>query len=499
MKKLTALLLALLTIASVLASCSGDGGTMSDTSSAVTSTEAVDTTEAEETRIQSSLPEEYDLEGYTLTYFGADIEIGVDANNSDLGVFAYEENGDIINDAAFYRNQAVCEKYNCQLEYVPCGKGGHPINTVKPVILADDPAYDVLLEGAGHMPALASEGLIVDLNSLEYMDMSAPWWLQTVNETLSIGNKLYATIGSHMIRTKTFLYTVFFNYKLADDYGIDKDELYAAARDKTWTLDMLFDKAKIAKDDLNGDGKYDSNDLWGCSGESYCAYTLTYGAGVDYVTKDSDDIPHVTPLNEKNIGTITKVLEFMTNDDVMLVTNRITGVDNVWTTRTQMLISDQYMFFLGQPSPSAVRGMESDFGILPSPLYDETQDEYRHTTTVYNGTAFMIPVSAKDVETVGFISEALSYESYYSFLPAFYENFLETKYARDEDAVEMLQLIHNTIYYDLGGILVNDKFCAPINAVANSGTGADSITSKLTANIEAAETSLAKQLEKILK
>ncbi|MBQ3923042.1 MAG: hypothetical protein II707_07055, partial [Spirochaetales bacterium] len=78
---------------------------------------------------------------------------------------------------------------------------------MKSVILAGDHAYDVILEGAGYMPALAAEGMLVNMEDLEYMSLGSPWWLQTVNDTLRIGGRLYSTIGSHMIRTKTFLYT----------------------------------------------------------------------------------------------------------------------------------------------------------------------------------------------------------------------------------------------------------------------------------------------------
>ena len=496
MKNMIRCLSAALVLLMCLASCGNQtSNTPSTTEAPKADAETTTAAETEETHIPSVLPQDYDLDGYVMTYYGAKQE--PDKNNSENGVYAAEQNGDIINDAAYARDSKVMEQYNFVIKFVECS-GSHPNDSVKSVILAGDHAYDVILEGAGYMPALAAEGMLVNMEDLEYMSLGSPWWLQTVNDTLRIGGRLYSTIGSHMIRTKTFLYTVMFNYTIADDFGIEKEPLYEAARSGRWTLDMLYDNAKKVKADLNGDGNYDYNDLWGMSGESYCAYAMSYSAGVDFVKYDSKDVPHVSVNTEKNMDVITKVLTMMTDPEIMLVTNRITGVSDIWKTRTDMLVSDKYMFFLGQPGPAAVRTMESDYGILPAPKYDETQENYRHTTTIYNGTTMMIPVSAADPEKVGFIQEAVCYEAYYSFLPAFYQNFLETKYARNQESIEMLQIIHNSIYYDMGGILAYDKMARVITDIAGAGTGVDTITSKLSANEESANQLIEKTISQIL-
>ena len=151
----------------------------------------------------------------------------------------------------------------------------------------------------------------------------------------------------------------------------------------------------------------------------------------------------------------------------------------------------------GMNKADAKKGTIS-YGILPAPKYEESQEGYRHTTTVFNGTTMMIPVSAADPEKVGFIQEAICYESYYSFLPAFYQNFLETKYARNQESIEMLQIIHNSIYYDMSGILVMDKIGQVINNIAGAGTGVDTIASKLSANEESANATMQKTIAAIL-
>ena len=43
--------------------------------------------------------------------------------------------------------------------------------------------------------------------------------------------------------------------------------------------------------------------------------------------------------------------------------------------------------------------------------------------------------------------EELAYQSHKTLLPAYYENVLKGKTTRDEDSIEMLDVIHNSISY----------------------------------------------------
>jgi len=224
MKKIIAMLLLTALMASaVLTSCSSDSV---DNSAETTTAANAETTaaETEETRIPSNLPENADLEGYVMKYYGAKLQ--KDTNNSDLGIYASEQNGDTINDAVYKRDSAVMEKYNFDIKYIECTDGSlHPVKTIKPIILAGDDAYDAFLDGAAEFTALAAEGMLVDMRTLENMDLDSPWWPQTIVDSLTIGDSLYAVVGSHMMNVKTFLYVTLFNHKLAANFGIDKNEL----------------------------------------------------------------------------------------------------------------------------------------------------------------------------------------------------------------------------------------------------------------------------------
>jgi len=95
-----------------------------------------------------------------------------------------------------------------------------------------------------------------------------------------------------------------------------------------------------------------------------------------------------------------------------------------------------------------LRDMEADFGVLPYPKYDESQDVY-YSAAKDNYTVLCVPITAPDLEMVGAVVEALSAESKRSVTPAFYETALQDKYSRDPQSTKMMDLIMEGRNYDL--------------------------------------------------
>ena len=73
-----------------------------------------------------------------------------------------------------------------------------------------------------------------------------------------------------------------------------------------------------------------------------------------------------------------------------------------------------------------------------------------HADLYIDDSALGIPANARNKEMCAVIIEALSWESYYSVYPVFYETILLNRAARDEQSKEMLKIIFNTRSYDPG-------------------------------------------------
>lgn len=61
-----------------------------------------------------------------------------------------------------------------------------------------------------------------------------------------------------------------------------------------------------------------------------------------------------------------------------------------------------------------------------------------------------MPVTVKDSECVSAVLEGLAILGHQDIIPTYYDTVLKSKYARDEESAEMLDLIRENIIVDFG-------------------------------------------------
>ncbi len=428
-----------------LAAC-GDTGAVSSGAPAQDGVQnAPAETQPEETApetLPSNLPDS-DLGGFVLTLFRSGTSF------IEKGVWSEELTGDIVEDDIYNRNKYIEETYNVKFDLLETASQ-HASADVGKYVQAGDDTVDVVLDGGQFISQSAQHYL--NLNELKYFDFSQPWWNRDFNNGITIGGKLFFTIGCYQISALQGVRHVIFNKTVGSNYGIDTVGYYDMARNGSWVIDVMTADASKVKADLNGDSVFDTNDQWGLVGENYDTWTLALGSGFRCAEKDADDMPVITFGSERNNQVMDKVMRLAGDQDVTIFAQRMKGVSDVWATVSAMKKSNGMWLFTIGGLGNAQREMTDDYGVLPVPKFDESQDRYYHDASLGNSPTTAVPVSASDPDTVSFIMEAMCWASYYQVLPDFYENYLNTKLARDEDSVEMLQVVHNTLYYDLGAL-----------------------------------------------
>ena len=216
----------------------------------------------------------------------------------------------------------------------------------------------------------------------------------------------------------------------------------------TWTQDVLLSAMEAASIDLNGDGQRDAADQWGNVGEGFDVMGYMIGAGARCFTKDADDMPVFDALSERYVDAYAKASAINDNTDICLTITKAGGnwdvLDNVFT-EGRCLFS-----YVGLNRVTLFRDMEADFGILPTPKFDEAQEEYHNVVSTWGANFFAVPKTTEDMERTGIILEALSAESLYTLTPAYYDVTLKTKAARDEESSAMLDIIFASRVFELG-------------------------------------------------
>ena len=435
-RRKTAFLLAASISIGLLASCGGD--TTNDVDTDIdTDTTSADTTSAEETTkpdIKASL--------VTKDFGGTDFSFLL-WENSQIAV--EEEDGDIINDAVYRRNSTVEEMYNVNFVYdvrEGSSESGKPfiwMKTLRSSVLAGDDSYD-LAGGYGYVLASVSlEGVCSNLCEISSIDFSDSWWATRSMEQAMIGDKVYMSIGEADPLYYDSLYAVYFNKRIAED--IQAEDLYQTVRDGKWTLDKMIEISSAASSDINGDGEMDENDRYGL----LVGWTMAIDAfipafDIEITGKDADGIPYLMPLSERYTDAQKKLDAFVHSKDAWY--------EGGLGVHVSPFMSGQGLFLTESIGKAHImREMRDDFGILPYPKYDEAQENYQTYICDGNTTGFSIPITA-DAEKSGMILNALNALGQADVRPEYYDRALKGKAARDDDSVDMLDIIFNSISDD---------------------------------------------------
>ena len=402
-----------------------------------------------EARIEPDLPD-MDFEGCTFTFLTAIYDSDDWRSPAPLEIVAeIEDTDNPINDAVYKRNMAVTEKYNFNIKMIS-DENETPL--LKKAVGAGDAIYDAAVMLNTNVPTVVTGGLLTNVADLPYIDLSKPWWDPAVN-SMSVDNKNYLMAGDLLILDKEATNVILFNKDLLKDTGMALP--YDSAKEGKWTMDVFNGYIKGSSRDLNGDGAmsiYD--DQWGfvCFLDTFLAMYVSGGGSL--ALKDENDIPYMNITSPRNLTVADKVMDVMYNkNDVYNVQGEI----NDWTKWSGAFYpafeEGRALFqWARMRVVEKYRGIESDFGILPMPKYDELQESYYSFVNPYTGVLLGVPKSADNLERISVILEALSAESKYTLQPAYYEIALHRKYARDTESSEMLDIIFNTRVYDIGAV-----------------------------------------------
>lgn len=310
------------------------------------------------------------------------------------------------------------------------------LSQIKNNIAAMDDFADVTYVDLSNIMSLVTAGYCIDFYEIPNIELSRVWWDRNAEKKLSFEGQLYYTFNDHIFTQTENCRAVYFNKELA--YTLLEDNLYDIVRDGTWTIDYMYNCAKQAVSDLNGDGKINNKDSVGVVNWGYVGLgeALLTGSDAEIVKNDEKGNPYFYCFTEEFFDIYTHVLDFMIKDNVALL-----GGDPL-----NMFMGGQALFWVDSiVSASKLREMKTDFGILPNPKYNEQQEAYWNVSP--NAHAMIVPVTVNDLSFAGAVMEELAYQSHNTLLPAYYENVLKGKTTRDEDSIEMLDIIHNSVSY----------------------------------------------------
>ncbi len=323
--------------------------------------------------------------------------------------------------------------------------------------------YDAAMPFLGSATALAQSGYFYDLTEFDdYIDLSMPWWDDNFTSTMSIGDSVYFAVGDISIMQKIVSSAVLFNKPLLEEVSKSVGEeidLFQEVRDGTWTLDRMYQLAKEYTQEYDGNPGMTYKDKWGLVASYGLPISYYLAAGESFVKKDANGSPYVyIGSTERSMTVAQKVLSrFAEKDTWRIYCNEISASGiSIWQAGLDVFGENRALFY--NSAFSAIKKLRNykglnEWGFLPLPKFDETQDTYYTPCTGTWAYGITIPITASDPEFSAFMIEAMAAEAKNTITPAYYETVLKGRDTKDPESEEMLdEYIFANIHYDLGAL-----------------------------------------------
>ncbi len=374
---------------------------------------------------------------------------------SEKEIWVESENGDVLNDAVYRRNSLVNEKFNTEVTLVT----GDPNGGLKKSVLAGETTYDIAMPGISDASTLASGGVIMSFTSLPYNDLTKPWW-ELGTAQLNIAGKVFFMNSAVNYLADDVTYIMMFNKQLIKDYKME--EPYQLVRDGKWTIDVFTEMIQDISTDIDGDGQFTENDLYGFIGTAGYPNAFFYGSGLSYIEADNDTGLHLALDTEKATLVLEKVNAIYHGNNAAWISpggQESVGM-NIFMGNGGLFYGEVLSYIVN------MRKMETDFGVLPVPKWNEQQENY-HTYVATISSTMVIPMNCPDTAALSSVLEAMTIYSRQYVTPAYYDIALSGKFARDEESGEMLEIIRRHRVYDFGMaysvIGISDVFSSLVN------------------------------------
>ena len=457
------------------------------------------------------MPDLVDLDGYTYrayvrTYAGDALDQQMAHGNNryqciDFWIDEANSENDIISYAVYNRNNRIEADYNCKIRQV--SSNGSQIEHLIAAYTNGD-GYDLTIISAKPAAQIATQNLLRDLNSMEYVDLThASFDPNAVNE-LSFEDKLYYVSGDMNISTLEVAGLSLVNMdfyadlveSIVEAFGGDTAyaDVYSLVTSKKWTMETMMTIATMANSDVDetdGDdlSVIDKGDTIGYHQYFYSAIWYFYASGGRITTKNDQGVPELTIHTERNQNIANYIYDHLNHviaapwiphaASAVLNDNFLTG---------DVLFMDCALFEVRMEIyPRA----EFEYGILPCPLYEEG-DNY-HSLVYFNNWAHLwaIPSMTENFENAQRMMQIMAvYSSLHeSTMYAYYDRTIYLNAAPDNGSRGVIDMIRRSMVYDIalmynwGGLenMLDDIATANSNPYGPAVNGSES---RITALIE---------------
>ena len=439
--KFLALFLALLMAMSiVLTACSKPADDTTKAPDNANTPEDTSTQVPEDTQIKSELPAD-------LKFPGQSFRIFYRAGLADMNIVGNSETGDNIALAVYKRNQIVQEQLGVTFEYIPSiSDAWKEVSAeIRTVVSSAEDSYDMVASSGNSLIQYYLGEYMRDVSDGKYFDWEKPWWYLDGIKELSLDGETYRyLIGDLILANFLNAGTIYVNKDLfAKTYG-DYSVVPQLVLNGEWTHDKFYEYISGCYYDENGSTTVDEGDILGLIGPiSMGTNYFHYSTDAESYSRDAEGKPTITVNNDRTLGVLDSLVRIYDLPNVVF-----DGPNDGTSFATGKSLF--YIVNLSYLTGTTLRSSDVNYGILPVPKYDLSQENYR--SFIHNSSSEVcVPKTVPDdrMDLISACMEALAYQGYITVIPELYDIALKQKYSTTPEDAMMIDIIHDTLTKNL--------------------------------------------------
>ena len=363
----------------------------------------------------------------------------------DTWDYANEAGGTVVSQAVYKVDTQVEDHLGIEISYTQLdgnwAKRATFNNRLLSMAMGSSAEFDLIMgeTSASYAYALQND-LVIDMMTVEPLELDSPWYLSDMQENYGINGKLFGIRSDASLTDYTGINTIFFNEKLIDAY--DLENVYDLVEANEWTADVMFEMAKKVSGAADGGVADIKTDTFGYIG--HCVASRGFMTAFNAITteKSAEDgnVYMKTAASDSFIGMYDYLKSVFENN----VSNMVVTVSADSDAGRDAFAAGRSLFYNGFLSTGeSFRNSDFEWGLAPVPMYNKEQGRY-YTPAGASAMMLMVMKNASDIELTGKVIEVKSYYSHYEAVPAYYEQTLGLQYASSPRQMDMLEIMRDT-------------------------------------------------------
>ncbi len=374
---------------------------------------------------------------------------------------AEEPSDEPVINAFYRRNQFIKDNYGIDINVVTPESGNDVIQMLRTDMQSGNNEYQAIINPIHGIAPLASDGLLTDFNSLTngYIRLNETHWDQALIKDVVINDKVFFLNGDALVQDDESTWVMFFNKDLIEQHSLENP--YELVYNNQWTIDKMYEMLKNVELTHGTVKSYDPavGDQWGMVVQSYDFYQFMMGCDQRMID-NTGDVPVLRIEEQENVTTFTNIANWFIFDSQNIGVADYHGRwdSGVYGQETQIFANGNALFMpnsIGTVGGQNIRESEINYGLLPMPKRSDLQENYTSGINAYSCDVICVPMTnvGEKLDATCYALEAMAFFGKQLVTPEYYDRTLAHKRLKDDDSVEMLNIIFGNRIYDMGSVI----------------------------------------------